>query len=224
MTDLTPLTSEELNAVDFCEEHWHRYRRFPTKQELGQFYKAPVDSFLSHPTVRFSLENRGITVPAEESDLPTGLSKIQVAAALKFLDVEDKRSLSTKLKEIGVTTAQWYGWMKSKRFKDFVIDNSASDFEDALHEAQMGLRRSMERGETQAIKLYYELTKRYNSNEGQIGNLRVVLAQIIETVQRHVTDAETLKLIANDFEAILGGGGVKPLAIEERTPDIKELL
>lgn len=224
MTELVPLTSEELEAVDFCEEYWHQYRRFPTKQEIAKVYEPPVENLLNHPTVRLSLERRGLTVPAEESDLPTGLSKLQVIAALKYLDMEDKRSLSTKLKEVGVTTTQWYGWMKSQRFKNFVLDNSAVDFEEALHEAQQGLRRAMERGETTAIKFYYELTKRYNSNEGEIGNLKVVIAQILEAVQRHVTDPETMQLIANDFGMILGGGGMKPIAIQERTPEIRELL
>lgn len=224
-TPLTPLTSNQLEVVNFIEEYWHSHRDFPTEKELTSIYEGPVEDLFRHPTFLAALEARGIRKPPQSTeDLPTGLSKLQLAAALKYLDIEDKRTLSTKLKEIGVTTTQWYGWMRGKRFREFVIDNTARDFEENLHEAQMGLRRAMERGETSAIKLYYELTKRYNSNEGQIGNLKVVLAQVIESVQRHVTDPETLALITNDFSNILSGGGTAPLVIEERTPEMRELI
>jgi hypothetical protein len=114
--------------------------------------------------------------------------------------------------------------MKQKRFKEFVLDASSEDFETNLHEAQMGLRQAMDRGEVAAIKFYYELTKRYNSNEGAIGNIKVVLAQIIEAVQRHVTDPETLEAIRRDFDVILGSGGTKPIQIIEHQPEIKELI
>lgn len=221
---VTPLTSDQLEAVNLIEELWHRYRRLPTEKELAVAYSSPVEDLFSHPTFRLALEARGVPLPESRTDLPTGLSKQQVAAALKYLDVEDKRSLATKLKEIGVTTGQWYAWMKTKKFQEFVLDNSTRDFEENLHEAQMGLRKAMETGNPAAIKLYYELTKRYNSNEGEIGNLKVVISQIIEAVQRHVTDPETLQLISNDFAAILGGGGNAPIAIQERTPEIRELM
>lgn len=222
---LTPLTSQELEAINFIEEYWHDRRQFPTEQEIRTVYKLPVENLFSHPTFITALEARGIPRPPTSVEgLPTGLTKLQVAAALKYMDIHDKRSLSAKLKEIGVTTIQWNGWMRGKRFRDFVIDGIGRDFEENVHEAQMGLRKAMEDGNPNAIKLYYELTKRYNSNEGQIGNLKVVLAQVIEAVQRHVTDPETLALISRDFEVILGGGGTAPLVIEERQPEIRELL
>lgn len=220
-----PLSSKELEAINFIEEYWHDRRQFPTEAEIKAVYKAPVDELFAHPTFIVALEARGIPrPPTSTQQLPTGLTQLQVAAALKYLDVEDKRTLATKLREIGVTTTQWYGWMKGARFRDFVVHNSNQDFEENLHEAQMGLRRAMENGNPNAIKLYYELTKRYNSNEGQIGNLKVVISQIIEAVQRHVRDPETLEAIAHDFEAILSGGGTAKLVIEERVPELKELL
>lgn len=229
MTDaaLQPLTSDELDMVAYFEEHWLRYHRLPEHNDIKNRYPGPVEDLLRNPTFQLSLTNRGIALPsltAGEPQLPTGFSREQLAAISRFLDIEDKRQLSTKLKEVGVTTTQWYGWMKSKKFKDFVLNASTEDFEENLHEAQMGLRRAMDRGEVAAIKFYYELTKRYNSNEGAIGNLKVVIAQIIETVQRHVTDPETLASISRDFEAILGSGGTKPVQIIEHQPEIKELL
>lgn len=225
MTELVPLSSDEIEAINFIEQYWHDNRRFPTEAELEKAYGASVERFFAHPTVHAALEARGIPrPPGSKDELPKGLTKLQLAAALKFLDVEDKRSLATKLKEIGVTTSQWYGWMKGKRFRDFVTDNTTRDFEESLHEAQMGLRKAVSDGNPAAIKLYYELTNRYNSNDGQIGNLKVVISQIIEAVQRHVTDPETLELIASDFSMILGSGGTKPITIEERQPEIRELL
>lgn len=232
MTELMPLTSEELDMVAYFEEHWLRYHRLPELNDVKRRYTVdgkplPVEDLLKNPTFQLSLSNRGIPLPTPQggsNPLDTGLSREQIAAIQKFLDIEDRRTLQTKLKEVGVTTTQWYGWMKQKRFKEFVLDASTEDFEENIHEAQMGLRRAMDRGETAAIKFYYELTKRYNSSEGAIGNLKVVISQIIEAVQRHVTDPETLASISRDFEAILGAGGTKPIAIIEHQPEIRELI
>lgn len=223
--NLQPLTSEQLDMVAYFEEHWFRYHALPLEQDIKARYSASVEDLLKNPTFQLSLQNRGIPLPSGEGNsLPTGFSREQIAAITRFLDIHDKRSLQTKLKEIGVTTTQWNGWMRSKKFKDYVLDASTEDFETNLHEAQLGLRQAMDRGEVAAIKFYYELTKRYNANEGNIGNLKVVLAQIIETVQRHVTDPETLEAISRDFEVILGAGGTKPIQIIEHQPEMKELL
>jgi hypothetical protein len=102
--------------------------------------------------------------------------------------------------------------MKDPKFKEFVLSNSTKDFEESLHLAQQGLIRAIDRGETHAIKFYYELTGRHDSNTSSVGNIKVVLAQIIEAIQRHVKDPEVLRSISNDFDIILGGRPVEDTA------------
>lgn len=222
MEQLTPLNSQQLSIVNWVEQYWYRHNEFPKpgalKARFGQ--ELDVDALLSHQTFRVSMHNRGVKVP-DSTELPDELSSEQVAAAIRFLDIEDKRTLATKLREIGVSTTQWYAWMKDPVFKEFVLSNSTKDFEENLHLAQQGLMRAIDRGETHAIKFYYELTGRHSQETGQISNIKVVLAQIIEAIQRHVKDPDTLRAISNDFDIILGGRPVEPTAIE---PNLERLL
>jgi hypothetical protein len=213
MEELLPLTSEQLSLVNWIEQYWHRHGEFPKPGALRNRFGAELDvnALLEHKTFRLSMINRGVVLP-DPSYLPEELTAEQVNAALRFLDIEDKRSLQTKLKEIGVSTTQWYAWMKDPKFKEFVLSNSTKDFEESLHLAQQGLIRAIDRGETHAIKFYYELTGRHDSNTSSVGNIKVVLAQIIEAIQRHVKDPEVLRSISNDFDIILGGRPVEDTA------------
>lgn len=218
-----PLSLKELAVVDYCEEYWHTYSKFPPVGTLeAEFAQLSIKQLLLHPTFRLSMKNRGIILPETKS--PNRLSKEQLAAAIKFLDLHDKRALGTKLKEVGVTTTQWYAWMKDPVFKDFVLESSSKDFEDALHEAQHGLRQAIDRGETNAIKFYYEVTNRYNSQTGQVGNIKVVLAQVLEAIQRHVKDPEVIRAIGQDFENILQAGGTSPVDLVEPPKDYLRLI
>lgn len=219
-TDIVPLTSTEINVVNYVEQYWHRKNEFPPVGNLkGKFPDLNVGELLKHPTFNLSMLNRGIVVP--DTSLPDELTREQVAAALKYLDINDTRSLTSKLKEIGLSTTQWYGWMKQPAFKNFVQGSMTKDFDENLHVAQQGLMKAIDRGETHAIKFYYELTGRHNGDTNNIGNIKVVLAQIIETIQRHVKDPDVLRAISQDFDVILGGGKVETTA---READLKRLL
>jgi hypothetical protein len=213
MEELLPLNSQQLSVVNWVEQYWHKHGEFPSpgalKTRFGQ--ELDVNALIEHRTFRLSMLNRGVVVP-DASYMPEELTSEQLNAALRFLDVEDKRTLATKLKEIGVSTTQWYAWMKDPKFKEFVLNNSTKDFEESLHLAQQGLIRAIDRGETHAIKFYYELTGRHDANTGNVGNIKVVLAQIIEAIQRHVKDPDVLRAISNDFDIILGGRPVEDTA------------
>lgn len=203
----------QLDIIHWTEQYWHREKKFPPVGEMQYaFPEEDCKKLLHFITFRRAMELRGITIPDVNAG---GFSKQQMAAALKFLDVHDKRSLVTKLKEVGVTTAQWNAWMKGEKFQEFVLGSSNEDFtETALAEAQIGLRQAMSNGEAPAIKLYYELTGRLSSDTGNLGNLKVIMAQVIEAIQRRVSDPEILKGLSDDFGAILQGRKLATAVVE----------
>jgi hypothetical protein len=49
------------------------------------------------------------------------------------------------------------------------------------------------------------LTGRYTENSGQIENIKIIIARLIEVIQVRVKDPETLRAISQDFNMILSG-------------------
>lgn len=223
MTDLEPLSSDQLSVVGFIEEYWMKKGKFPSVSEVEKFKPDfELDSNLRHPTFRLALKNRGVALPKLKRGelLPRDLTDEQIAAIRAVLDYEDKRSHSAKLRSLGITTTQWNGWLRNPKFKELLHELSGLKFQDSLHIAQEGLVKRLEIGDTHAIKLYLELTGRQRDESPAIQNIKLIMAQIIEAIQIHVRDPETIKRISNDFEQILQGRNpnqlTKPLARIER--------
>jgi hypothetical protein len=160
---------------------------------------------LRNPTFRTALINRGIKIPVEPGQRIRDLTDEQVAAIATVLNFEDKRSRSAKLKSLGISPVQWMGWMKEPKFKKFLHQLSRENFQDSVHVAHEGMLRAVDRGDTNAIKFYMELTGRYTQSTPSEQNIRIILARVIESIQRHVQDPDILRAIATDFDAIMRG-------------------
>lgn len=151
-----------------------------------------------------SMAVRGIPV-----DNRSSLSAKQMAAASLMLNLTDRRSDEKKLRDIGVTTEEFSTWMQNKEFTAYMRDRSEAMISNSVHEAHMGLMRGVKQGNTASIKLYYEMTGRYNSNDENQVNVRMLIARILETIQKHVRDPDILNRLAVEMSQ---------LAIEAGTP------
>ena len=205
---LRPLTPEMLSVLGSIEEHWHRYSGFPSVETIKKkFPKFDINSALKHETFRLALNNRGIEAPAN-LDSPAamhGLTQEQVAAITTIINFDDPRPRHVKLRELGIPSAKWQGWLKNAAFKKFLHELSSSRFTDAVYVAHEGLTKAMDRGDTNAIKFYLEATGRYTQQSTSNQNIRVILARVIESIQCHIKDPEVLRAIAADFELIMKG-------------------
>lgn len=210
--NLKPLTTDMLDVIGYIEQHWIRYGKFPPVGSMKSRYpKFNLKTAMKHNTFRLALDNRGITVPLNtyledlpENDIPD-LTNEQVAAITVMVNFHDPRSRTRKLNEMGISPTKWNGWLLNTKFKEFLHDLSARNFQDAVNVAHEGLLKAVDRGDTNAVKLYMEMTGRYTQTSGQNQNIRVILARVIESIQRHIRDPEVLRAIANDFEIIMRG-------------------
>ncbi len=202
------------------EQYWHKNEVFPPS-DFFQYEEFDIVDNLKHETFHLALMKRGIKVPiivdrSSSAVMPDGLTAEQVAAITTVINFEDRRPRSVKLREMGITTTQWGGWLKDAEFKEFLHQMTTTHLQDVLHVANEGLLHAVERGDTNAIKFYYELTGRHTQESGSMHNLKVVLAKVIESIQRNVKDPAVLRAISADFELILAGGTpvVPPREIE----------
>lgn len=207
-----PMTHAEQSALHYIEQIYQYTRNWPKTDTL----EARFPSFVLREALRKSsfvngLLNRGIDIPSAVDH--EYLSPVQIAAVSSILNWDDKRSRSTKLKELGVSTTQWTGWQRSKKFREYLVSISSENFEDAVDHAHEGLLKAVDKGNTEAIKYFMEVTGRYTASNAEVMNLKVVMTRLIESIQRNVNDPIILAAIERDFELILGGAQ-PPQAIE----------
>lgn len=214
---LKPLTPEMLEVIAYIEHHWYKHEQFPPVGFIKKhFAEFNLDAALAHETFVLALVNRGITVPKVGKDtIPIDLTPEQIAAILTVLDFDDRRSRTAKLKALDIPPTKWAGWLKDKNFTNFLQQISTTRFQDSVHVAHEGLFKAMDRGDTNAIKFYMEATGRYTANTATSQNIRLILARVVESIQRHIKDPAVLRAISNDFDEIMRGG---------TTEEVKELV
>lgn len=203
---IVPLDGIEIDALTYIEEFWHKHGKFPKTIPVPGFnLKKSLDkeSFIR------GLYNRGVRPPNTVND--ANLSNEQLAAILIVVDIHDRRSITAKLKSVGISSQTWQGWLRDKKFKEYLHSLSTKNFEDALHIAQQGLLSSVEKGDVNAIKYWNQLTGREVNQETH--NARVLISHLAQVVQTHVKDPATLMAIAKDFERVMKGEKPDPVVM-----------
>lgn len=192
---------KDMKVLVWIEQYHLRVGEFPNRELLSrQFPDFDLEANLKNEVFLNALKNRGIKLPSSDDNL----SNEQVAAIAAVANfVADGRSLRAKLKDLGISPTKWQGWMRQKEFKTFLHDLTGNNFKDSLHVAQEGLLRSVERGNTDAIKFYLEATGQYQSPETQ--NIKIILSRIMEAITINVKDPDVVRAIAADFERIMTG-------------------
>lgn len=202
------LSLVEIDLINYIEEYWNRTGEMPSQRIIDKTWgpKHILEQLTKRPDFLQAMDNRGIIIDKTSHEATNCFTKEQLAAIQLVLDYADRRTINSKLRSLGITTAKWNGWMKNKFFKKYVQDVAGQNFQDSLHVAQAGLVKKMEDGDTNAIKFYLEITGRFNGETPNGQNLKVVLSRLVEVLQRRVQDKELLAAIGRDFELILAEG------------------
>lgn len=170
------------------------YIRFTKKNP--DFPVAKLSEFKEDPRFLTSMESRGIPV-AENI-----LTAEQMAAASVMLNLTDRRSDEKKLRDLGISTEQFSNWMQNSVFAEYMRQRSEVLITNSTHEAHMGLMRGVRSGNTASIKLYYEMTGRYNPEADNQVNLRVFIMRVLEAIQKHVRDPTVLNALSIELSQL----------------------
>lgn len=192
----------ESGALAYIEQFYFSKKRFPNVSELVIALDWTVDEinqYLRRPTTIAALERRGIDRDALLSTSTAGVvSPRQVAVAHVMLNHADGRSMEQKLSELGVTPEQYQGWLQDRYFKQYLINLADEVLENVYPEANTVLAQKVRQGNIQAMRLYYDITGRTQSQE--MIKAKVLVNKVLEAVQKHVHNPETLRAIAEDIE------------------------
>lgn len=194
---------------------------FGSRIPLNRLYKI-----LGSETFHARMHARGINwlsnwTPERHEIMRTmqRLTPQQALAVQIMTDPTDRRSTKAKLDTIGISYNVWRTWQREPFFAQILKDTAELLLQDNLATIHSRLVQKAEAGDTNAIKLFYEVSGRHDPNRQQMLDFGKVVALILESLQRHVTDAQTLLKVTTDLDRIMSG---KNIVNDELTPNVTE--
>jgi hypothetical protein len=200
------LTDKELSILAMMEQIYWQTGRLPSKEMVverldpfqGPAAKARVTATFNKQRFQDALEKRGLEYK-NDTEL---LTPKQLVLVNMLLNVEDKKSLRQKLELLGITSAQYQAWLRDPGFHSYLTMRTEQLFEHSDHEAYKSLLQAVMRGDTAAMKLFFEMRGIYNPRIDVNINIETVVYKLIEIVGKHVKDPNLLQAIAKDVEVM----------------------
>lgn len=202
-----------LNAVEVA------YKTNPHKNELPtvDFIKAHTSAsrqsimkVLTSAEGKDALLKRGIAW-TNNKNVINDLSPEQALAISIITDPSSKKPLADKLKQAGISMGTWRNWLANPAFKAKVINVAEALIDDNIATAHARLVQRMDAGDTQAIRLFYEVSGRHDPTKQQTLDIARIIGLVLEVLTRHVTDVSILEKVSYDIEIIMSGGTPKTL-------------
>lgn len=128
------------------------------------------------------------------------LSSQQMLVAQIVTNPTDKRPLRAKLKSAGVTYPQYRAWMNQPVFSQYMNRITEGMLIDHLPDFNTVLTNKGLAGDINAIKYINELSGRHDPNRQALLDLQAVVQNLLEIIQRNVTDPATFQRIAAEFQ------------------------
>ena len=200
------LTDSELSILAYVEQIYWETGRIPTKdmvvEGLDPFgikgAKTKVTQAWNKPRFQSALEKRGL----EHQNDSKLLTPTQLLLVNMLLNVEDKKSLRQKLEMLGITMAKYQTWLRDPAFHSYLTMRTEQLFENSDHDAYKALIQAVMRGDTQAMKLFFEMRGIWSPKLEINVNIESVIYRVVEVVGKHVKDPQILNAIADEVEQL----------------------
>lgn len=177
----------------FIETYYNQMESFPTLERLKNEFPDKTESSIRSDVLVAAarLETKGYAITKRDYLTPE-----QLAVANSIMNLADKRSITKKLQDFGVSPAKYANWKKNPIFNGYLRDRTEAQLGESVPDVHLALIDAATSGEIQAIKLFYEITGRHTQSSQQNVNIGVVLTGVIEAVAEFVHDPEILQKIA----------------------------
>ena len=187
------------NAVAAFDTAYRVQGRLPTVDMVHQVWpKIPKKTYSAlYLTEEFkqALRYRGI-----EWDIDNGLSMEQSMVITKLSNPFDRRSISAKLRELGIPMPRYQNWLKQPLFYEALNKISVDAYREALPSIRNRLIGNAESGDQRAIELVFAITGEWDPNQRQLEDARTVVMSMVEAIIARVKDPEVRKQIFADVQ------------------------
>lgn len=191
------LEERGVHLVNFIERFHATTGTMPDRATMMEFLTQHgysfdgLDKLLRSELFTRSMTSRGLLLEVMSSK--GHLTPRQIATAAVMTNLSDRRSDEKKLRDLGVSTTEWETWKLDTNFMEYLNARVERILGNSISDAHLGLVRSAKSGNVPAIKLLYEITNRYNPEQQNNLNIQLILARIVEIVQKYVKDPEILQ-------------------------------
>jgi YesN/AraC family two-component response regulator len=153
------------------------------------------------------------SISAEKRD---HLTEKQLRVINAIMNTSDRRSKTKILNDFSVSAGMWATWQRDPVVSAYMRERAESLIGDAAPVAAKALVENIENGDQRALEYWYELTGRYRKNADSTANVQQIMVTVMETIQKHVKNPETLRAIAEDFGLLAKelDGPVVPIRLE----------
>lgn len=209
------LSENQVAAINWMEQIWWLEAQAPSAERVAEtlgLASSTVKSwFKKDSDFTKVLKGKGI-IKTEERAILTA-SQLMVVNSL--LNLSDRRTQREKLEAAHVTPQTYAAWRRDPLFMEYMHKRAENQFSDASDTASQALLRNVEMGDMGAIKFYYEVTGKYNPKLQLDVNVDSVMNRVVEIIQKHVKDPDTLMAIADDLELLAGGTVREPPPVQK---------
>lgn len=227
MSENQTLTPEQYEFLLYMEQTYWKRSLLPTLEQLkAEGVEVTEDFYLScwtNPAFVANLKGRGLPDTVMLHILETigvgdkrpafskyVLTEQQMTVANMLLDVHDSRARVKKLTEAGVSLSEFNAWLKDPAYQAYCRERAEQLLLENQSDAHIALIGRVRQGDLGAIKYFNAITGRFaesrasgvtiNNNFGS-----ELLRGVVEVIQRHVKDPETLRAIADDILVLQAG-------------------
>lgn len=193
-------------VMPWVETYWHTHHKYPDVVDFAEKFGLEANEINLMNMSKFwlkCLDARGIARPNTEANY---LSDRQIAAIAIITNFDDTRSPVAKLAQINVTEEELNGWRSNPGFMESLQRRTDNILENVAPDATAELARKIKRGDFNALKFWFEITGRAASPEAV--NVKQAMQILVEAVQKHVSDPETLQKIADEVNQVRAIQGV----------------
>lgn len=192
------LTKDEKKVIEFYELQWFLKQNVPSIEEVALFTKkkqTEINFYLTRKAVTKALDDRGIPWRQHSQN---ELTATQVAVAVTMSNFADTRSNEAKLDQLGIQPTTYYAWLNDPQFANLVQHLADQNLGNIRPTAIGEFTKLINKGDWQAVKYYLDITGEFKNNDAP--QSEVLLRMIIEIIQKHVKDPETIMAIAQDIK------------------------
>lgn len=195
-----------MDPRDAWNDFEQRFHSTPKETDLVRLKPQPDDQSKAESRGMQPIQPREEAygpIPGKPGKPSKPLSAEQLAAANLLLDFSDHRSQAAKLKSLGIPTTKYQNWLRIPAFQEYITYRAEYLLNSSTHEAHTALLKNVQRGNQKAIEFLYEITGRYSRSTQSTQDLALLMVRLVEVIQRHVKDPETIRAIAQEFNEVL---------------------
>jgi hypothetical protein len=188
---------------------WVETNTIPTPESIAaQLYPRSTKSNLQH--VQKAMSTKEYSIACSERGIPTstnaGITPAQVYAATIILNPADRRPMASKLRSAGISSNQYRNWLKQPGFKAYVTKLGEDLLSDHIGDVNTALTNKATGGDTQAMRMYYELNGMLGTQTESNVDLNRVVVLLLEVITRQLAAyPQLLQAINNDITRVIKG-------------------